>query len=183
VNENSDINVFHKIKEGNFDAFNLLFEQYYTPLCNYASGYFRDDFTCEDIVQEVFVKIWGNRQKIRISGSLKSYLYTAVKNASLNKLKSESIRQSYISAYSENEEHLAEADEIELQEFREYLARCIEKLPPRCKDVFIQSRFNDTKQEKIASDMEISVKTVKAQIGKALKYIRECLQTSYPEFF
>jgi len=183
VSENFDIELFNKIKEGNFDSFKLLFEQYYNRLCNYASHYFQDDFTDEDVVQEVFTKIWEDRRKIRISGSVKSYLYTSVKNTCLNKIKSESIRLGHTSTYHKNANAIVEADEIEQEEFRNYLSQCIEKLPPRCKDVFIQSRFNETKQEKIALDMEISIKTVKAQIGKALKFIRDCLRISYPEYF
>ena len=183
VNKNFDIELFNKIKEGDFDAFRLLFEQYYNRLCNYASSYFQDDFTYEDAVQEVFAKIWEDRRKIRIAGSVKAYLYTSVKNTCLNKLKSESVRLGYTSACFENEDHIVDSDEMEQQEFRNYLSQCIEKLPPRCKDIFIQSRFNETKQEKIALNMEISIKTVKAQIGKALKLLRNCLRTSYPEYF
>ena len=183
MSENFEIENFDKVREGNFEAFRLLFEQFYTRLCNYASHYFQDDFSDEDVVQDVFAKIWEDRRKIRISGSVKSYLYTSVKNACLNKLKSESIRLGYTSAYLENKNSIVDSDEIEQQEFRNYLSQCIEKLPPRCKDVFIQSRFNETKQEKIALDMEISIKTVKTQIGKALKFLRDCLRISYPEYF
>lgn len=182
VREHFEIENFEKVREGNFEAFRLLFERYYPRLCNYAASYLQDDFTKEDTVQEVFAKIWEDRRKIRISGSVKSYFYTAVKNACLNRIKSESIRIGHTSTYSKNAGEIVFEDEIEQEEFRHYLSMCIEKLPPRCKDVFIQSRFDDARQEKIARDMEISIKTVKAQITKALKLIRDCLRTSYPEY-
>lgn len=182
VNEHLEIENFERIREGNFEAFRLLFEQYYPRLCNYASSYLQDDFINEDTVQEVFAKIWEDRRKIRISGSVKSYLYTSVKNACLNRIKSESIRLGHTSTYSKSASEIVFDDEIEQEEFRHYLSQCIEKLPPRCKDVFIQSRFDDARQEEIAREMEISVKTVKAQITKALKFIRDCLRTAYPEY-
>lgn len=72
--------------------------------------------------------------------------------------------------------------EIEQEEFKNYLFQCIGKLPPRCREVFEKSRFEEMKQEKIATSLDISIKTVKAQIGKALQMIRSCLELSYPEF-
>ena len=73
-------------------------------------------------------------------------------------------------------------DEIELEEFRNILMGCIDKLPARCKEVFVESRFTDHKQDEIADSLKITVKTVKAQIGKALKLIKECLGLVYPEY-
>ncbi len=184
MDEHTDTGVFKKINEGDFDAFRILFEQYYNSLCNFASGYLKDDFAREDVVQEVYVKIWEDRNNIRISGSVKSYLYTAVKNACLNRIKAEAIRLSHISAYLKHEnDRVIDADQIEQQEFRNDLWQCIGKLPPRCKEVFIQSRFEGVRQQELALAMKISVKTVKAQIGKALKFLKDCLQNSYPEFF
>jgi len=184
MNEHTDTGVFKKINEGDLDAFRILFERYYSRLCNFASSYLKDDFDCEDIVQEVYVKIWEDRNKIRISSSVKSYLYTAVKNACLNRIKAEAIRLNHTTAYLKDEDdRVMDSDKIEQQEFRNELWQCIAKLPPRCQEVFIQSRFEGIKQQELALAMNISVKTVKAQIGKALKLIKECLQTSYPEFF
>jgi len=184
MDEHIDTGVFKKINEGDFDAFRILFERYYNCLCNFASGYLKDDFDCEDIVQEVYVKIWEDRNKIRISSSIKSYLYTAVKNACLNRIKAEAIRLGHTAAYLKNEDDwVIDSDQIEQQEFRNDLWQCIEKLPPRCKEVFIQSRFEGVRQQELALAMKISVKTVKAQIGKALKFIKDCLRGSYPEFF
>ena len=181
-NDLNDNQLMNQIKTGDYSAFRLLFECYYGPLCNYASRFFKDDFMPEDIVQEVFAKIWEDRKNIKINESAKAYLYTSVKNRSLNKIKSESIRQDYTSRIFENENLQVSESELEQEEFRNYLFQCIEKLPPRCKEVFTKSRFEDMKQEKIASSLDISLKTVKAQVGKALRLIRSCLQISFPEY-
>lgn len=178
----ADIELIGQIKSNDFEAFRILFERYYNSLCNFASSFFTDDFLREDVVQEVFTKVWEDRHKLRINESVKSYLYTAVRNKSMNRLKSESVRRQYTSNFTKTlNTHVSEA-EIEQEEFRNYLYQCIEKLPARCREVFEKSRFEDMKQEKIAISLDISIKTVKAQISKALQMIRGCLQQSYPEY-
>ena len=145
-------------------------------------SFFFDSFISEDVVQEVFIKIWEDRKKIDIIGSVKSYLYSAVKNKSLNRIESESVRQKYSKQAFDIQSRVISQNELEQEEFRNHLFWCIDKLPPRCKEVFQNSRFEDLKQEQIAQNLKISIKTVKAQIGKALKLIRDCLQISYPEY-
>lgn len=179
----NDLQLIAEIKTGNYHAFGILFERYYSLLCHIAFRYVKNDFLAEDIVQEVFVKVWETRAMINITGSVKSYLYIAVKNGSLNKIQSETVRREYSSRFQNYQSNEVLQAELEQTEFREHLFRCIQKLPPRCKDVFVESRFNEMKQDQIAAKMQISLKTVKAQVGKALKYIKDCLQTYYPEYF
>lgn len=181
-NEIDDIEIMKKIRKGDFEAFRFLFDYYYQPLCNFACTLTSDIYKAEDAVQEVFEKIWGKKQKIELRSSIKAYLYTAVRNQCLNTQKSDSIRQKYLMKYNRGNWQSVEQKEIELEEFRQYLYDCIDKLPPRCKDIFQASRFENLKQEKIATKMQISIKTVKAQIGKALRYVRDCLEISYPEY-
>jgi RNA polymerase sigma-70 factor, ECF subfamily len=178
----TDIQLLKKIGTGDYNAFRLLFDRYYSPLCNFAFRFLRDDFITEDTVQEVFTKIWEDRKSVNINESVKSYLYIAVRNKSLNKIKSESVRQEYTNRFLENNNIFVTEIRLEQEEFRNYLFQCIEKLPPRCKEVFTKSRFEEMKQEGIASSLDISLKTVKAHIGKALRLIRACLQITYPEY-
>ena len=178
-----DIQVFKRIKSGDYEAFKLLFDCYYSVLCNYSLKFIDEHFIADDIVQEVFIKIWEKRKTIVITSSVKSYLYTAVKNKCLNRLKSEFTRTEYLKHYSAQENIIVDYSEIEQEEFRNFLFQCIEKLPPRCKDVFLQSRFSELKQEMIAKSMNIALKTVKAQIGKALKLLKICLQPNFSEYF
>jgi RNA polymerase sigma-70 factor (ECF subfamily) len=135
------------------------------------------------MVQEVFIKIWEKRKTLEISGSVKSYLYASVKNTCLNRLKADKSRRVNTDYFLGQRDKVVDHSEIEQEEFRSQLFKCIEKLPPRCKEVFVQSRFDDLKQEKIAESLDITLKTVKAQIGKALKLLKTCLQPSYPEYF
>lgn len=178
----TDVQLMNKIRVGDFDAFRLLFERYYSPLCNFANSRLQDDFIAEDIVQELFTKIWEERTRIQFTSSIKSYLYTAIKNRSLNRLNAETIRRKHTDDFRRNQNEQISDIDIEMEEFRNYLVECIEKLPPRCKAVFEKSRFEDLKQEEIAGAMQISVNTVKAQIGKALKLVKACIELVYPEF-
>ena len=183
ASELNDLQLVEKIRNGDYKAFKVLFENYYSILCNFSLRYVGEHFQSDDIVQEVFIKIWENRKRLVIAGSVKSYLFAAVKNRSLNRLKSESIRLEHTRHFSGQRNELVDPLEIEQEEFRNYLFQCIEKLPPRCKEVFTESRFNGSKQEMIANSLDITLKTVKAQIGKALRLLKTCLQASYPEYF
>ncbi len=178
-----DIQLLVRIKTGDYNAFEILFNRYYNFLCNSALMFVKDSFLAEDIVQEVFVKIWETRTVINITSSIKSYLFIAVKNRSLNKIQSETVRKEYSSRFLNQQNNEVLQVELEQEEFREHLYRCIQKLPPRCKDVFLESRFKEMKQEQIAAKMHISLKTVKTQVSKALRYIQNCLQLYYPEYF
>ncbi|HKJ43262.1 MAG TPA: sigma-70 family RNA polymerase sigma factor, partial [Sunxiuqinia sp.] len=90
-----DILIFDQVTRGGSNEFETLFKKYYNSLCHFSMKYVQDDFIAEDVVQEVFTKIWEDKRKIKIQGSVKSYLYTAVRNRSLNKLKSETTREGH----------------------------------------------------------------------------------------
>ena len=164
----TELQLMDQIKAGDYNAFRCLYQLHYNFLCNYAGKFLRDDFVSEDVVQEVFVKIWENRKRIIIKESVKSYLCSAVKNRSLNRLESESTRQKYTNLFLQNEDQQIDSDELEQEEFKNHLFQCIEKLPLRCKEAFILSRFERLKQEKIAANLNISPTTVKTQIHKRL---------------
>ena len=183
TNQFNNLQLVEKIRNGDYKAFSVLFENYYPILCNFSLRYVDEPFKADDIVQEVFIKIWENRRRLVIAGSVKSYLFTAVKNQSLNRLKSESVRLEHTRDFSRQQNESIDPLEIEHEEFRDYLFQCIEKLPPRCREVFMESRFKGSKQEVIADSLNITLKTVKAQIGKALKLLKSCLQPYYPEYF
>lgn len=159
-----------------------LFDKYYVPLCHYAQKFVHDYWLAEDVVQEVFIKIWEDKGRIGTIRSAKSWLYIAVKNKCLDRLRSENTRLGHTKTFLEGKDDFIDSIAIEYEEFSHHLSECIGSLPPRCKDVFTHSRFQDMKQEGIALQMGISLKTVKAHMGKALKLIRECLSISYPEF-
>lgn len=178
-----DKSLLEQVKEGHYAAFELLFERYYDQLCNYANRFLGENIDSEDIVQDIFVRIWEKRNSLDFIDSLKTYLYTSVKNSCLNYKKASSVRQGYATLLRQTKSAFVDAIEVEQEEFRYQLFQCIDQLPVRCREVFLKSRFEMHKQQEIAEILSISVKTVKAQIGKALKYLKHCLETSDPDRF
>ncbi len=128
----------------------------------------------EEVVQETFVKLWENRKTLNITSSLKSYLFRAVRNSSLNVIKHEKIKDKYKS-YNEYEikNHSASLDEeIDASELEIKIRKSIDLLPSERKKAFIMSRYEGLKYKEIAEKLNISKKTVENQIGKALKFLK-----------
>lgn len=155
-------------------SFEGIFRQHYERLCSYAYTFLKDEASSEDIVQEVFIKIWEQRQDLIGSDQLKFYLFTAVRNNCLT-----TIAKNKKSAVVELGEEDA-FDEINLKmevvdssaDPKILLAKAIEQLPPKCREVFMLSRLSGQTYQQIADSLGISVKTVENQIGKAIKILK-----------
>ncbi|MBK7426357.1 MAG: RNA polymerase sigma-70 factor [Saprospiraceae bacterium] len=131
----------------------------------------------EDIVQELFVKIWANRKTLQIEQSLGAYLYGAVKNASLNYLKSQKIRSEYASKQimtSETDTFIP--NEIDASDLSILIETAIYSMPKERQKIFRMSREDGMKYTEIAEMQAISVKTVEAQMGRALQFMRSMLK-------
>ncbi len=173
-------NTFERIKNGDEKAFDDIFDTYYAGLCVFANKYVEDIDLAEDIVQELFIKIWIKREQLNINNSLRSYLFQSVNNSCLNHLKHLKIRDNYkkhISSYKTDELHY---DTLVEKELNLRIYNSIESLPEKRKIIFKLSRFGGLKYKEIAEKRKISIKTVKVQIGKALKTLRHDLRDYLP---
>ena len=162
--------------------FELLFKTHYSNLCSYANGFLKDIDASEEIVQEVMVKIWTNRKELKINTSIESYIFRAVRNGSLNLLKHVNIREEYKS-YKERENesaHRSHEDEMISTELGRKIRQAIDQLPMERRKIFIMSRYDGLTYNQIADKLDISVKTVENQMGKALKFLREELTDYLP---
>jgi RNA polymerase sigma-70 factor, ECF subfamily len=154
--------------------FEKFFKEKYRPLCLVACRYVKNIETAEEIVQDVFVRLWEKRDQINVRGPVQAYVTISVKNNCLNYLKHESIVNTFEKSEiqriyldpSENE------DEISDFELETAIINAIEELPPQRKKIFILSRTEGLKYTEIAEKMGLSVKTIEAQMGKALKHLR-----------
>ena len=173
-----EIQHWSELKEGDINAFEMFFKTYYQPLCNYAYSFIRDRDEAEEIVQSAFLAMWEKRETLDIKTSLKSYLYTMVRNTSLNVIKHEKIKQKYIGEALAVEErsHDNVVQKVLSSELEEKIHHAMESLPEQCRLVFKLSRFEELKYSEIAEQLEISIKTVENQMGKALKIMREQLR-------
>lgn len=159
-------------------AFELVYNEYFGILIGYAMRFLDTREEAEEIVQEVFVKFWDKCESLAPDSSIKSYLYRSVHNTCLNQIKHERVKDSYknyVIGYMEDSVTL-EIEEQEHQGLMERIMGEIGKLPPRCQEIFKLSRLEGLKYQEIADHLEISVKTVEVQMGKALKVLREALK-------
>ncbi|QGY46346.1 RNA polymerase sigma-70 factor [Maribellus comscasis] len=170
------------LREGNSKIYDYLFHYYYSGLVIFSYRLVEDMDTAEDIVQDFFFRLWFNREELVIRQSLKSYFFSAVKNRSLDFLKRKKIgiriekELSYVRAGTGNEEQnfLVQA------ELEEQIKIAIEKLPEKCKKVFLMNRFEGMKPAEIAKYENISVRTVEGHIGKAIRILRTELEAYLP---
>ena len=172
------------LQAGDINAFEMLFRTYYQPLCNYAYTFVQDRDEAEEIVQATFLSVWEKRDKLDIHTGVRPYLYAMVRNAALNILKHEKIKQQHVAL------ELAVADRsvesvtrtVMASELETRIHKALEKLPEQCRLVFKLSRFEELKYAEIADQLNISIKTVENQMGKALKIMREQLKDYLPLF-
>jgi RNA polymerase sigma-70 factor (ECF subfamily) len=158
----------------NLQEFEQTFRSHYGELCGFANKYLDDLEVAEETVQSVFVKFWENRERISISGSLKSYLYSSVKNNCLNQIKHMKIRDDY---KEHNKRELEQSaydgvDDLEASELEAKIHQSISALPEKRKKIFILSRYEGLKYKEIAEKLNISVKTVEHQMGSAIKQLK-----------
>lgn len=170
------------LKSGDITAFEMLFRTYYQPLCNYAYTFVQDRDEAEEIVQSTFLNVWEKRDNLSIHTGVKPYLYAMVRNASLNVLKHEKIKQQHVTMELAVAERSVEsvARTVMASELETKIYKAMDKLPEQCRLVFKLSRFEELKYSEIAEQLNISIKTVENQMGKALKIMRDQLKDYLP---
>lgn len=151
-----------------------MFKEYYNPLCNFAATITSDRKMAQDVVQDVFTKLWDKRNELSINSNEKNYLFQAVKHRAfeiLRKRQNESILN-----ITDLEQSFGRAKEMEDQAdkfmLKEYLYNSIRQLPPKCQEIFVLNKVNGLTYTEIADDLDISVKTVENQIGRAYRKLR-----------
>lgn len=163
-----------KIRKGDVKAFEELFHQHYPGMCSYAESLVKKTNVAEEVVQDVFYNIWKNRTGLELAVGWKSYLYRAVFNNSmmyLRKAKRElSLNEEWVDSRFESNENLSE--EMDARELDAALLYTLQDLPARTREIFNLSRFEGLKYQEIAQRLSISVKTVEANMGKALRALR-----------
>ncbi|WP_337040596.1 RNA polymerase sigma-70 factor [Emticicia sp. 17c] len=170
----SEQDIASAIRQGNERIFEMVFRKYYQSLCTYANSMLKEIDEAEEIVQNLFLGIWEKRNDFEITISLKSYLYRAVHNHCLNRIKHLKVReehQQYATVYYDNAYESVSQSVIK-NELERKIEEAIEKLPEQCRLIFKLSRWEELKYHEIAEQLGLSPKTVENQIGKALKFLR-----------
>lgn len=166
--------VLERLKEGDRKLFSILFNYYYSGLVVYAAHFLHDPDMSEDVVQSVFIGLWENRRSIQ-SPSVRQYLVHSVKNRCIDLIRKEETRKKYTSRQL-NQDADYQGEFYAETELREIIRKSIDKLPPKCREIFVLSRFDNLKAKEIAIKLELSPRTVETQILKASKLLREELK-------
>jgi len=180
--EYSNQQLIENIKKGDIAAFEKLYSQYYIFLCLIAEHIVRNPSDAEEIVSDVFVKLWNIREKIEISASIKSYLVKSVHNTSINHIEKDQLINKKTDRLNKSDyELLAWASDYPLgrlyeKDIMNILKSGIDSLPESCRQIFLLSRNEDLKYSDIADKLGISINTVKTQMKIALARLREILK-------
>ncbi|MEM6264822.1 MAG: RNA polymerase sigma-70 factor [Bacteroidota bacterium] len=166
---------FQEIKNGNRRAFEEVFRLYYEPLCRFCLRFLQSQEEAEEVVQDLFVAFWEKKNELELTVSIKSYLYRAARNRSLNVIKHQQVKDRYVGETTFLMRHSYEEVSF-TSELEAAIAKGIDALPERCREIFLLSRHEGLKYREIADLLGISPKTVEVQMSKALKSLREHLK-------
>ena len=180
--------IWKKIRQdGDTTAFEYLYHLLYPGMCQYAAHLTGDRHVAEEVTQDVFLKVWNMRKDIiSQNGSIRNYLFRLAHNQCIDLLrKNHTRRESFIQSLpSEEWARISETygfdgmliEQLEAEETAEKIRKIVERLPAQCREIFIKSRFENKSNDEIATEMNLSENTVKTQIYRALRKIRECFQ-------
>lgn len=168
----NDRELIKLLQKGNVEAFDSLFEVYSSKLFGFAVKYFKNEADAEELVQEVFVKVWENRQTLKSELSFKSYLFTIALNQIRKYFNKKAASLRYLDSL-QNETFTS--DEVSNENFETALQKLnfiIGQMPPRRREIFIKSKQEGKSSKEIAAELNISVGTVDNQVSEALRFIR-----------
>ena len=170
-----ETDLLSRIQKGEEWAFEILFKQYFKALAVYAKRFVQDLDLAQDIVQEVFVKFYEQKDGLVVHSSLKALLYQSVKNRCLDYLRSQQTRTAHhdnILTLNKGNE-INDSDFMEQVELEEKIYQSISDLPEQCQVIFKMSRFEGKRNQEIAEELNLSKRTVETQISNALKRLRK----------
>jgi len=160
------------LSKGEIKAFNDLFQIYGNRLFRFGLGYLKSVPDAEELVQDVFMKIWEKRSEIKENLSFKAYIFTIAFNIIRKHFVKKALTTKYFEQQVIEDLDLSTIENIDFQSTKKAIDQLIEQLPPRRKTVFMKSRFEGCSVKEIADELGTSPKTVENQLGEALKFIR-----------
>lgn len=183
---NEEFFILQRMIEGDENAFKYFFDTYYDNLCNFVNSYLRDETLSEDVVQSIFIYLWEKKDSLPSNCSIKSYLYTASKNKSLNQLRDIKNKNRIAEALFTEPELVSEEKAdlfLEFEELKSIISMAIDGLPNQCKTIYQLSRDEGLTNKEIAEKLGIAVKTVENQMTIAIRKIKDFLQPYHDQIF
>lgn len=179
----TDAELARRVRLGDEQALEVIFRTYYPGLVGFVRRYVKTTEIAEELVQDLFLKLWSRRGSLGEIDSVKTYLFRAARNTALNHLRRRKLEHEWLEkeGTTVTEERSLEGDEaVTESEVAAAVRAAVDRLPPRCREVFMLSRDGGLTYGEIAKSLGISIKTVETQMGRALKALRESLKVYRP---
>ena len=180
--EQQEMNDFFmlRFKNGDEKAFETIFKSDYNKIVGFCNQFVNDRERAKNQAQEAFINLWLNLEKIATFNGIRSFLYTYAKSACLNYIRHEKVVSKYSDKQLQQKENLLNREvlesfdfnSLEFSELEELILRSIDELPEKCRQVFVMSRFDGKTNREIAEELGISVKSVEANMNRALKALK-----------
>lgn len=178
----TDHELLDQLRNGSEQAFDVIFRAYYARLVHFCEAMLNERAPAEELAQDVMLELWRRRTTLVVDTSLQAYLFRACRNRTLNYLRHEKVvERGAVFAARDTVTPAVGDREMREREIAAALQQAVGTLPPRCREVFELSRVQGLKYAEIANALNISIKTVEAQMGKALKIVRERLAPFLPD--
>lgn len=177
---NQDAVLIHHLQSGDEAALTVLYHKFWQPLFMASYNILKDKELCEDVIQDIFMNIWHNREKLEIHTSLKSYLYACARYQVFNQIKKnkDKIRVELFEELNTRFQNTTPETQLMHEELVKHINMVVNNLPEKCQLVYKLSREEQLSHKEIAERLDISAKTVENHITKALKTIRLSMGTS-----
>ena len=174
-----DAELVRRIRAGDERALEAVFKAHYAGMASFVQRFVRSPDLAEELVQDVFLKLWSKREQLAEIETFRTYLFRAARNTALNYLRRAKLERRWREEQGVDDDPpttFAADEETVEQEVAVAVQAAINRLPPRCREIFLLSRDGGLTYAEIARSLEISVKTVETQMGRALKSLRSSLQ-------
>lgn len=174
----TNLELLSLLKKGNENAFNEIYNRYWSILYTYAFRIYTEEKICEDIVQEVFIKLWERAETVTID-NIEGYLFKAIKYKIATYIRDLKFTSTHLEVLQNIPNSTSSEKNLEYEELEKHLLFEIDKLTPKCKKVFILSRFEQLTNTEISQKLNISVRTVEKHISDALKKLKVNVKTNH----
>ncbi len=175
--KSTEYNLIQLLQKGNVAAFDSLFEVYSPKLYGFALKYYKNETDAEELVQEVFVKVWENRQSLKSELSFKSYLFTIALNLIRKYFNKKATSLRYLESIQNDPDFSEQFPTDDYETALRQIYRIIDQMPERRREIFLKSKLEGKSAKEIATELNISPGTVDNQVSEALRFIRAKLKS------
>lgn len=177
----TNIELVRLLKKGDMEAFDAVYDKYCHKLHQFVIRYLKDETDAEEIVQEVFIKIWESRKKIKEYSSFESFLFTIAYNSTISLLRkrvSENKSKEYLKSFQSINNANPVIEEIQYKELNQKVQFLLEQLTPRQKEIYLLSREEGLTHKEIAEKLSVSENTVKNHLVTTLKFLKNNIDSA-----